>query len=286
MNTRKVYEVLTWASSFLEKHGRDPHIAKILIEHHVQVDSDTFHMILRDEMEEKQYRAFMSDVKEHVDTGIPVQHLVGYEYFYGRRFTVNEHVLIPRFETEELVYHLIQLIESKYKDETVTIVDIGTGSGVIATTLALELSNAVVYATDISEAALQVATQNATNLGANVTFRQGSFLEPVVEANINPQIIVSNPPYIDKAEIEELEDTVKNYDPHVALFAPNKGLYAYESIMEQSKKIPSIECICMEIGYEQAKAITNIVEKTYPTAQTETIVDINGKDRIISATLR
>src|SRR5699024_11322585 len=101
INKRKVYEDLTRSSAFLEKHGRDPHIAKILIEHHVQVDSDTFHMILRDEMEEKQYRAFMSDVKEHVDTGIPVQHLVGYEYFYGRGFTVNAHVHISRFYTEE-----------------------------------------------------------------------------------------------------------------------------------------------------------------------------------------
>lgn len=283
MNKKKVYEVLTWASSFLEKHGRDPHIAKVLIEHHLQVDRNTFHMILRDEMKEEQYRAFMSDVKAHVETGIPVQHLVGYEYFYGRQFAVNEHVLIPRFETEELVYHLIQLIQSKYRDETVTIVDIGTGSSVIATTLALELSNAVVYATDISEAALRVATQNAADLGANVTFMQGSFLEPIIEANIHPQIIVSNPPYIAKAEIDELEDTVKNYDPHVALFAPNKGLAAYESIVDQSKRIPSIERICMEIGYEQAKAVTNIVAKTYPAAQIETIVDMNGKDRIISA---
>src|SRR5699024_2022711 len=126
-------------------------------------------------------------------------------FFYGRQFKVNEHVLIPRQETEELVHYIIN--ENKQQNKPLTIADIGTGSGVIAITLSLELPDTLIYTTDISEQALMIARENAKKLGANVYFLHGNFLNPLIEKEINPHIIVANPPYIKLSQKDTLPDT-------------------------------------------------------------------------------
>src|SRR5699024_5784596 len=153
-------------------------------------------------------------------------------------------------------------------------VDVGTGSGVIAVTLALELSNVVVYATDISEEALTIARKNADKLNANVHFLQGDFLQPLIERQINPNIVVSNPPYIKRSDENTLSDTVRDYDPHIALFANDKGLAAYKQIMENTLHINrNLEKIYFEIGFDQAYDIEAIVTSTYQTSNVNTIQD-------------
>ncbi|MFC4024951.1 peptide chain release factor N(5)-glutamine methyltransferase [Oceanobacillus longus] len=279
----KQFEVLRWASLFLEKHDREPRVAEILLQHHLHVTRSQFFMLMQDPIPQDIVNRFQADIEKHAETGIPVQHLTGFESFYGRDFTVNKHVLIPRPETEELVQHVIQHAENR-DNERLTIVDIGTGSGVIAITLALELPHATIYATDISKYALMVAKQNAEKLQANVTFLQGDFLQPVIGEGIQADIIVSNPPYIAKADAHSLSDTVKNFDPELALFAENNGLAAYQKIIGQAPKvIRKRGLLAFEIGHEQSETMHKLIHEVFPKSNVTTIQDINKKDRIVSA---
>lgn len=286
MAKQKVYEVLQWASSFLEENDRDPHFAEVLMLHHLDVSYEQYIMMMRDELSDEQYEMYQQHVHAHVDSGIPVQHLTGYTHFYGHRFTVNENVLIPRFETEELVHHVITYVEEHFSDKPIKIVDVGTGSGAIAISLALALPHAQIYATDISKEALAVAKENAQDLQADIGFLEGDFLQPVIDAKIYPQILVSNPPYIKESEREILADTVRDYDPTLALFAERDGLAAYERIVTQMRELESLDYACFEIGYTQAQEVTGIIKKTYPHSMVEKRIDMNKNDRIITAKIK
>src|SRR5699024_2846462 len=142
-------------------------------------------------------------------------------------------------------------VEKYFNDEPITIVDVGTGSGVIAISLAHALPYVKVYATDISPEALAVAKLNAYDLQADVTFLEGDYLRPVIDAKIYPQIVVSNPPYIKESERKMLADTVRDYDPTLALFADRNGLAAYETIIAQIRQLKTVDYVCFEIGYTQ-----------------------------------
>lgn len=279
----KQYEVLNRASLFLEKHNRESKVAEILLQHHLQISRSKFFTMMQERVSQTVMEKFQADIHKHAKTGVPVQHLTGQESFYGRPFSIDENVLIPRPETEELVQHVISLA-GQTKDERPVIVDIGTGSGIIAITLALEIPNATVYATDISEDALMIAAQNREQLDAEVTFLHGDFLQPLIDEHIQADIIVSNPPYIARTDAVCLPDTVKNFDPGLALFADENGLAAYKKIIEQSHQVIKNDgCLAFEIGYQQSTPVTALIKKTFPTSEVQTIKDINKKDRIITA---
>lgn len=294
----KQYEVLQRASLFLEKHNREPKVAELLLQHHLQVSRAVFFTMMQEHVAEPVKAAFEEDIRKHAETGVPVQHLIGTAEFYGRSFLVNENVLIPRMETEELVEQVMNEVENmegineqqangmKEPIRPLTIVDVGTGSGVIAITLKLELKTPTVIATDISAAALKTAKQNARQLSANVTILQGDFLKPFIQQNIKANVIVSNPPYIAKQEKTLLSDTVKDFDPEIALFADEHGLFAYRKIIDQSKSaIKENGLLLFEIGHAQGEAVRQIIKNVYPESTVKIMKDINGKDRIISAQL-
>lgn len=280
----KRYEVLKWAFSFLKKYSREEKVAEILLQHVTGETGAKFFANLRDELDEEQQAQFKGLIEKHALSGVPVQHLISSAPFYGREFFVNEDVLIPRFETEEVVRHTMEKTKTFESVNSAVIADLGTGSGAIAITLALELPKVKVYATDISERALQVAKKNAADLGANVIFYRGDFLQPIIAANINPHVIVSNPPYIAYDEREQLSDTVEKYDPEIALFAENDGLAAYETIAEQIKLLPerAERLVIFEIGHKQGEAVINIMKQLFPHSNVTILQDINGKDRIVS----
>ncbi|MFZ3578599.1 peptide chain release factor N(5)-glutamine methyltransferase [Virgibacillus sp. DJP39] len=271
------YEVLQWASLFLLKHNREENVGQLLLQHYLQVSRSTFFANMRENIADEVVDKFKQSIILHAETGIPIQHITGVETFYGRDFQVNKDVLIPRPETEELIEHIVTTAGDKGQ----TIVDVGTGSGIIAITLALELPNSNVYATDISPQALKVARQNAENLKANVTFLQGDFLQPLNDCSFTPDLIVSNPPYIAKADEQTLSDTVKMFDPHLALFADDNGLAAYKNIIDSIQ--PGEKSIIFEIGHLQGQAVTQLLKDKYPKAEVLIIKDINGHDRIVSA---
>src|SRR5690625_2266322 len=126
----KQFEVLKRASLFLKKYHREPKVAELLLQHHLQVERSKFYMMMRDPVPPAVMTAFEKDVEKHALTGVPVQHLMGYETFYGRDFQVNKHVLIPRPETEELIEHILKTAGQLQENEPLTIADIGTGSGI------------------------------------------------------------------------------------------------------------------------------------------------------------
>ena len=205
-----------------------------------------------------------------LNDGIPVQYIVGNVDFYGITLKVNENVLIPRFETEELVSKVIKYSKN-FKNPT--IVDIGTGSGAIAISLKKKISCDVI-ATDISKEALEVAKDNALNNDAKIDFRLGNLLEPL---DGQYDIIVSNPPYI--AYDEEIMDIVKDNEPHIALYAPNNGLYYYEEILKNVKKnLKEKYLIAFEIGDKQGNAIKELSKK-YLINEAIIEKDMHGRDR-------
>lgn len=206
--------------------------------------------------------------------GKPVQYIVGNVDFYDINLLVNENVLIPRFETETLVEKTINY--SKMLSNPLDILDIGTGSGAIAITLAKHL-NGQITATDISEKALELAKKNAQKNNAQITFKKSDILN-----NVQGQfdIVISNPPYI--AKNEQIEPLVKNNEPHIALYAEDNGLYFYKEILKNIKPhLKEKNLIAFEIGMTQSKPITNIAKTYFPNAQVITEKDLTGKDRYI-----
>ena len=207
-----------------------------------------------------------------LNQGIPVQYIVGNVEFYGCIIEVDKNVLIPRFETEELVDRVIKKLKNK---NNLDIVDLGTGSGCIAISLAKNL-NSNVDAVDISETALEVAKKNAINNDINVNFYLGDMLNPL---NKKYDLIISNPPYI--SYDEEIMDIVKNNEPHLALYADNEGLYYYEQILKNVKDyLKKDYLIAFEIGYKQAKKI-EILAHSYLNCKVTVEKDLYGKDRYV-----
>ncbi len=281
---KKQYEVLQWAFSFLANYGCEKNVANLLLQHLLQLDRNQFMLNMKERVSEEIIVQYESMIKQHAITGVPLQHLIGYAYFYGRKFFVNDRVLIPRFDTEVLVERTIIEIKGRFrKVDGLTIVDIGTGSGIIASTLALELPGMTVYATDISDRALKVAGQNAKNLKADVRFFKGDFLKPIIAKNINPDIIVSNPPYIRETDKDSLSETVKTFDPSIALFAGDDGLESYREILEQILELPKNpdRLILFEIGHDQADEIMKLIRQSYPNVETNVYQDLAQKDRVI-----
>ncbi len=214
----------------------------------------------------------------------PLNYVLGYSYFYGYKFLVNENVLIPRFETEELVGLVLSKYDEYFKGQKIDLADVGTGSGAIAISLKKEEPNLNVYASDISLEALNVAKENASNNDADITFYQGSMLKPLIENDIKLDILVSNPPYIKQDEV--LDPSVKDYEPHVALFGGDDGLKFYRMIFEDASKVlKEKSMLFFEMGYDQKENLTALAREYFSNGHIEVIKDINKKDRMLFISL-
>lgn len=275
-NTKTYFEVLKWASSFLENNHQEAYIAEyLLLEKNRWTKTDLL-MNFKKQMPLAEYNAYKTDL-EKVTLHIPVQYLIGSTEFYGRRFKVNEHTLIPRPETEELV----ELILKDNYQENLEVVDIGTGTGIIALSLSLENPTWKVTGLDISKEALKIATKNNQALEGQVHFLESDVLSKFPK-NKKIDILVSNPPYISYDEWEEMDESVREYEPKQALFAENNGLAIYEKIAKESTTVLSeTGRIYLEIGYLQGESVSQIFKEAYPTKSVRVIKDLNGQDRII-----
>lgn len=207
--------------------------------------------------------------------GLPVQYIVGSVNFYGLEFKVDKNVLIPRFETELLVAKTIDYIR-KYFNKEVNILDIGTGSGVIAITLSKKIK-AKVTAVDISKEALDIAQENAKKNNVYIDFIQSDLF-----TNVNEKfdVIISNPPYIALDEV--IDEKVKNNEPHIALYAKNEGLYFYEKILKEAPNyLKQKNILAFEIGETQGERLKKIASKYFPDAIITIEKDYPGKDRYL-----
>ena len=225
----------------------------------------------------KEFEEGMNRVLNHE----PVQHVIGYSWFYGYKFEVNPNVLIPRPETEELVAYVLNRIDDRFKKvKQIDICDVGTGSGALAIALKKEENKLNMFASDISEKALEVAKKNAFNNGAEISFVSGDMLEPLIIAGIKLDVLVCNPPYIPYEE--KLEDFVYNHEPHVALFGGEDGLKFYRSIFENCKKVlKNKSFMAFEMGYNQKEAMSELIHTILGDVQYEFINDINNKNRML-----
>ncbi len=275
-----VRELMKKSEKELEELSLDPHAAKVLFYHFAKKEPHELYLMMDEEVDENLYHLFMVALDRYKQ-GEPVQYIKGVENFFGRDFVVNEHVLIPRYETEELVEQILYRIDDYFAESNeIDVCDIGTGSGAIAISLKCEEPRIDMKASDISVEAIEVAQKNADRLDAKVTFYVGDMVKPFIEHQDKVDILVSNPPYIPVEQ--KIELVVKDHEPHVALFGGKDGLYFYRRIFEDAPAILKDKAIlAFEIGYDQKEQLSLEVEHYFPGYPYEIIKDMNGKDRML-----
>lgn len=228
----------------------------------------------------KKHERFLNALKR-LKENEPIQYVLGKTEFYGLPFKVNKNVLIPRPETEELVDWILK---STDKAESINILDIGTGSGCIAITLAKHMPNNTVYALDVSDAALKVAQENAELNAVDINFIEADVLE-MDNLDVKYNIIVSNPPYVREQEKEQMQANVVDYEPHEALFVKNNdALLFYRAIAVMAKEnLYEGGTLYFEINEflgEETKSL--LIESGFSNVELKK--DMSGKDRLIKAT--
>ena len=274
MNRR---QAITKACLLLRRQGKEESLARFLLMYILDESPQLFSNSLSEQMSKEIENKYFSLIEKHIKEDVPLSHLVGFEYFYDRKYKVTKDVLSPRMETEELIYKVIEYVKKTNKNN-LKILDLCTGSGIIAITIKKELEQVSVdvIASDISEEAIEVAKENAKFHDATIKFIKSDIFN-----NIDDKfdIIVSNPPYIDRKDEVTMQDNVLKYDPHLALFAEEEGMYFYRKIIEQANDyLNENGVIFFEIGYDQKDKIIKLADMNGYSA--EVYKDINGRDRM------
>jgi release factor glutamine methyltransferase len=206
--------------------------------------------------------------------GKPTQYITGRQEFYGREFRVTPDVLIPRPETEHLIESSLTRLRPGDK-----VLDVGTGSGAIAITIALETS-AHVYATDISTAALRIASENARKLDAPITFIAADLISCFADATFD--VVASNPPYVPRTDHPALQREVRDYEPEVALFGGPSGLEIYERLIPEARRVlrPG-GCLLLELGYNSLEPVRGMLGSQWSEITVQ--ADLAGLPRVLAA---
>ena len=233
-----------------------------------------FVFALQQEVTEEE-EVFVKGIFQQLAAHKPAQYIIGQADFYGMQLKVDERVLIPRPETEELV----ELILAENSEENLKVLDIGTGSGAIALALAKNRAAWSVTAADISQEALDLASENAKNQKLNIFFKKSDCFAEISEKY---DIIVSNPPYISREDESEVSLNVLHSEPHLALFADEDGLAIYRRIAEDAKDyLKDGGKIYLEIGYKQGQSVPELFRKYLPEKRVRTLKDQFGQDRMV-----
>lgn len=274
MNRR---QAILKACLLLRRQDKEESLAKFLLMYMLDETSEQFSNKLSEELSVEQENRYFDLINKNINEDTPLSHLVGFDYFYDRKFKVTKDVLSPRMETEELIYKVLEYIKKSKKD-SFRILDLCTGSGIIAITLKKEIVEKYteIVASDISEKALSIAIENTNNNNANITFIKSDLFD-----NISGKfdLIISNPPYISYKDKITIKDSVLNYDPHLALFAEEDGIYFYRKIIENAVHYLSKDgVIFFEIGYDQKEKIFELGKNN--NFITTVYKDINDRDRI------
>ena len=273
------YEVLDRASSFLSELNHSSFVAEWLMRERLDWSKTELVMQYRNVMPVSELKQFERDFEQFLK-GLPMQQIIGHEWFYNRKFKVTEDTLIPRPETEEWLEQVL----TDLPQEPLTVVDIGTGTGIIGLTVKLERPADDVTITDISKEALDVAKENAQVLGAEVTAELGDLFEPLVGKKFDA--IISNPPYISEAEINVMDQSVLDYEPKSALFADEDGLAIYKRMAESIEKyLKPNGRIYLEIGYQQGDSVSRLFKNAFPDAKVTIWQDFNQLDRVVAVEL-
>ena len=216
---------------------------------------------------------------EVLSSNKPIQYVIGTSNFYGNDYIVNEHTLIPRFETEELVEKTLEYMEELFPNQSLKVIDLGCGTGCIGITIKKKKPSSSVTLVDISEETLIVAQENARRLETEVTIINSDYFSNIKDKF---DVVISNPPYI--KEDEEIEDIVKNNEPHLALYAGKDGLDAYRQILANIKEhLNNHYLIAFEIGYTQKEEVINLIRENLPDSTIIAKQDMQERNRMIFA---
>ncbi|MBD1372114.1 peptide chain release factor N(5)-glutamine methyltransferase [Hazenella sp. IB182357] len=279
-----VREAYQEASSFLQTIGIEDYLfeAELCIRRLLGVDRSRFFVMLSDRWPGEKSDQLVSWLDRR-QQGEPLQYILGEQSFFGRTFYVDQNVLIPRPETELLIEAVIHKTKQKWADRSIHVVDVGTGSGAIAITLALECPHWHVTAIDVSKAALETAQKNARyhHIEDQITWIHGEYLSPLIEQKREFEVLVSNPPYIPTATIAGLEKQVRAYEPTLALDGGIDGLNPYRTLIKQLSQFREPKVIGFEIGHDQGRAVAELIQTTQSHAEVEVQKDLAGHDRVI-----
>ena len=282
-----VQKILTWSTTYLKEKCVDHDVrshrleAELLLAFALGCDRIRLYMDLEKPLAREERESFKTLLRRRIE-GEPVSYVLGYKDFFKYRFVVNPAVLVPRADTELLVEHAIMDVRLR---TTPRVLDIGTGSGCIAISVALECPEAQIVAWDISEEALRVAEVNNETLGASVEFAQCD-ARKVLASYSGPKfdVILSNPPYVSRSELPSLSPSVKNYEPALALFGDDDGLAFYALYANSLKQCLNPNgTVHMEIGATQSASVAELFQNA-GWRKISIDKDLSGNDRLLRAT--
>jgi release factor glutamine methyltransferase len=280
-----ISSLLDWTTLYFTKHKiENPHLeAEILLAHALNIKRIDLYVQHERVLNEEELAAFKKLIIRRIKNE-PIAHIIGYKPFISLDFIVSSDVLIPRPETEHVVEVVIDIIKAG-QNKSIKILDIGTGSGAIAVSLAYYTKNSFVTATDVSPKALQLAKQNAAKHGVSdrIKLLQGNLFEPLNGSDVF-DIIVSNPPYIPTGEIPSLQNEIKNFEPIKALDGGADGLDYYRKIMSKIDPFLKPEgYIVLEVGMAQAEEVSGIIRSKQIFAEPKIYEDYAGIKRVVEA---
>lgn len=271
-----IYEALQKASLFLDQYGFERHLAQTYFLRWKDWTLTELVLHLNDPLPLTEWARF-EHLLERIVNNEPIDYILGYSYFMNRKFKVTKDTLIPREETSGLIElvtpYLIQYPSAR-------VLDIGTGTGIIPITLKLLFPDIQMVATDISQAALNVAIENSQNYQTTIEWIRSDVWQEVPKQTFD--VIISNPPYIARSERDVMDASVLLYEPELALFANNQGLEIFERIASQLPHYLSANALAVfEIGYRQGESVSELFQHYLPEAVVSTHKDFNNLDRYI-----
>lgn len=256
--------------------------ARVLLACILEVELSQIPLLWQQPLTAQQERRFREYVQRRCARE-PLQYITGETEFYGQRFHCDRHAMIPRPETELLVDTVAAYCQQSRSQAVIA--DIGTGSGVIAVSLALLLPRANIYATDAATDALQLAAENAQLhcVTGRIQFLLGSYLQPLEEAGVLEQaeVVVTNPPYIATEELESLQSEVRDFEPRQALDGGPEGLDFYYTFLPECRRLARLQLLAMEIGIGQAPAVTRLMSEHLATSDIKILPDLAGIARVV-----
>lgn len=274
----KIFEIYNKALQNCHENGILSADLRLLIAHDMGFKEPIDTLLYKDK-EMKDLPLFQSQL-ERLKKGEPVEYIINEARFLQHRLYVDKRVLIPRMETEELVALITEKIDTYYDPRNYLVVaDIGTGSGAISVALKSSFKNWLITASDVSKDAIEVAKSNFDKYDMAIKTMEGPSLKPYIDANMNLDIIVSNPPYI--VNKDEVQPSVRDYEPSTALYM-DKGASVYEDIFRDYRKVKKGTLLmCFEIGYDLKDFLIGLMEKYLEDYEYEFLEDLNGKTRFL-----
>lgn len=287
-----VLELLNWSTQYLDEHQIEhPRLnAELLLARSLNLSREGLYAHLKGPSKEEEKKTFEKLVQRRI-SGEPLQYILGYKEFWSIHFKVDPRVLIPRPETELLVEQSLLIFSETAGERTHHILELGTGSGAVAISLAKELRDSLIVATDISREALILAKENAKSSGVlqRIAFVNGDLFEPFRPLRDAGRfdLIVSNPPYIVRSEIEKLARDVKDYEPIIALDGGEEGMEFHRKIVSQASfYLRRGGWLLLEVGQGQGEKVSKMIEEEGYFNRPERLKDLSGLERVVRAQRR